>query len=320
MRESNLKLGTKFALKFHKKYGIITFSGTLAIEIALTSLNLQEGANILVSSNTCYSIINTILKLKMNPIIIYPINGLTLKDNDIVYALDKYDIDCIMLIHQFGLFNDIDVQKYKNMNIKIIEDIAQAWDITKDNYEVGKYSDIVVTSFGKTKPISYGIGGGIFFNDKTIIDSIDFCDNESRESERILQSYVYPLCETMDYNKMISLANSIAQEQRKNAKAYTELLKKQKIIKYIDYDLEQGNVWHRFPIWVDDYNLFQNIIKKIENTGLEYQLDHKIELKELPRNKNSVIIDNRIKKQYFILLRTRNINIQKQINILGKVI
>ena len=48
---------------------------------------------------------------------------------------------------------------------------------------IGIDSDIVVTSFGSTKPISYGIGGGLFFDNKKIFKEIDFCDNESREKQ-----------------------------------------------------------------------------------------------------------------------------------------
>ena len=59
---NNKLLGEKFAQDFNKKYGIITYSGTLAIEIALSSLGLKKGDKILVLSEICYSIVNTILK------------------------------------------------------------------------------------------------------------------------------------------------------------------------------------------------------------------------------------------------------------------
>ena len=60
---NNKLLGEKFAQDFNKKYGIITYSGTLAIEIALSSLGLKKGDKILVLSEICYSIVNTILSV-----------------------------------------------------------------------------------------------------------------------------------------------------------------------------------------------------------------------------------------------------------------
>ena len=119
MKDENLALGSKFAKNFNKKYGVVTYSGTLAIEIALQSLGLKQKAKILVSSNVCYSIINTIIKLNMVPVIKLPQNNLFLTDSDIKEVFTKQRIDCILLVHQFGLFNNIDILMYKNMGIKI---------------------------------------------------------------------------------------------------------------------------------------------------------------------------------------------------------
>lgn len=314
----NYLLGLKFAQKFNKKYGIITYSGTLAIEVALSSLKLKKGANVLVLSEVCYSIVNTILKLDFNPVIVIPQSGLYLIDDDIEKVLSKQNIDCILLVHQYGIFNKINLQKYKNKGIKIIEDVAQAWSIGNNDYKIGKFSDIVVTSFGKSKPLSYGIGGGLFFNQKTIFINLDYYDNESREKEKVLLSYTYPLCECIKYDNLISIADDIVKEQRNNAKQYYNLLKNNNLIKCIEYD--DRHVWHRFPIWVDDGNLYTKMVNELSKTNLDYQLLHKISLVDLKRNKNCIKYNNQSKEKYIILLRTRNIDIDRQIKILKKII
>ena len=104
----------------------------------------------------CYSIINTVLKLGLVPVIKTPNNGLFFTNDDIDVVIDKEIIDCILLVHQFGILNNISKRKYKKLNIKIIEDVAQAWDLKDNNgmNNIGIDSDIVVTSFGSTKPIS----------------------------------------------------------------------------------------------------------------------------------------------------------------------
>ncbi len=320
MREDNLLLGKKLANLFHKKYGIITYSGTLSIEVALTSLNLKENAKILVSSEVCYSIINTILKENYIPVIVEPINGLYLTDKDIIKVLETENIDCILLVHQYGILNDIDIKEYKKKGIKIIEDIAQAWNIKGENYYIGKDSDIVVTSFGKTKPLSYGIGGGLFFNDKTILEKIDFCDNKSREENSILLSYAYPLCNDINYNTLIQKANNIVQEQRDNATKYYELINKYDAIKCIPIDKHIENVWHRYPIWVDDKKLYKRLIIELETSDLSFQLQHQIELIKLKRNRKCIQYCFSKKKYKFILLRTRNVDIEKQLVILKEII
>lgn len=319
--KDNLLLGTEFAKNFNKNYGVITYSGTLAIEIAIQSLGLKQNAKILVSDNVCYSIINTILKSNMIPVIKTPQNGLFLTDDDVQDVLTNQSIDCILLVHQYGLFNSIDILKYKSIGIKIIEDVAQAWNI-KDNqdYIIGEYSDVVVTSFGKTKPISYGIGGGLFFNDNNILEKIDFCDNLSRKKINILLSYAYPLCNEINYNKLKLLADKIVEEQRDNAGKYSNILRNQKKIKYLDSELYSGNVWHRFPIWVDDKAIYKKIIDLLKDSELEYQLPHEIKLTDLPLCDNCIKINNSDYETNQILLRTRNVNIDKQLNIIEKIL
>ena len=205
----NFLLASKFARNFNKKYGVITYSGTLAIEVALSNLGLEKGDKVLVLSEVCYSIVNTILKLDLIPVIVTSKNRLYLTDEDIDSVLEKQNIKCILLVHQYGILNKINLEKYRTQGIKIIEDVAQSWDIGSDNYKIGEYSDIVVTSFGKTKPLSYGIGGGVFFNDKSIFKIIDYCDNESRENENILLSYAYPLCKKINYHDLKNIADDI---------------------------------------------------------------------------------------------------------------
>ena len=317
---NNRLLGNSFAKDFNKKYGIITYSGTLAIEIALNSLNLRKQSKVLVLSEVCYSIVNTIIKLNLTPIIVNSKNQLYLTDSDIDEVLKKENIDCIILVHQYGILNNINFNKYMKMGIKIIEDVAQAWSIGNDNYIIGKYSDIVVTSFGKTKPLSYGIGGGLFFNDSSVFKEIDYCDNESREKEGVLLSYAYPICESIKYDKLKTVADSIVEEQRNNAKEYSNLLKKQEKIKFLDSDIYVGNVWHRFPIWVDDIILYDKIVQLLKSSNLEYQLEHEIKLEDLPICTNCIKINNQCSSFYLILLRTRNINIKKQLKELDYII
>ena len=319
MKDENIKLGSTLAKYYNKKFGIITYSGTLAIEIALTNIDLEKNANILVSSNVCYSIINTILKLQMNPIIVDPANDLYLTEEDILKVINNQKIDCIIQVHQYGILNDIGDIKNKYKYIKIIEDVAQAWDIRSSDYFIGKYSDVVVTSFGSTKPLKLGIGGGVFFNNDILIDNIDYCDNESRESKKNLLSYLLPICDKIDVNKLMSIGNKIVREQRSNVDEYLKIFRNQKIFEYIDIS-NVSNTWHRYPIWVNNKQLYLKIINMISETELQYQLPHEIILKDLSMCYDCKKIDNRKQKKYFILLRTKDINISLQVSILNDVI
>lgn len=267
----NSLLGSKLAKYFNKKYGIITYSGTLAIEVALKSLRLKRKSKVLITSNVCYSIINTVLKLGLVPVIKTPNNGLFFTNDDIDMVIDKEIIDCILLVHQFGILNNISKRKYKKLNIKIIEDVAQTWDLKDNNgiNNIGIDSDIVVTSFGSTKPISK--------------------------------------------------ANEIVDEQRLCAREYSNVLLNQKTIKYINYEQNSGNVWHRFPMWIENQKTFGKIKKILEKSTLEFQFEHDVKLTDLPMCQKCIKY-NENTHYYFILVRTRNVNIENQVKNLKKLI
>lgn len=320
LRNDNLKLGKYLAQKFDKSIGVITYSGTLALELALIDCNFSKNTGVIVSSEVCSSIINTIIKLDLIPLIIYPQKDMILTNEEVDRVLQQYQVGCILLVHQFGLVNNISKIKHNYPHIKIIEDIAQSWDISQKNYKVGNYSDYIVTSFGKTKPLSYGIGGAIMTNNESILDKIDFCDSISRESKNVLYSYAYPLCDKINIKKLINNADKIVNNQRKVAKYYMDLFKDNKNIYFIQNN--HLNTWHRFPIWIKDDQYFNCFLKLLDTCEIKYQLPHKIEIGSLPMVKTKAIIINNCKiKSNIILLRTRvsNTNYKSKISKLKKL-
>lgn len=315
----NEKLGLEFGKIVNKKYGVITYSGTLAIELALKCLNLTKGDKVLVSSEVCSSIVNSIKKLGLTPVLVVPKNKIILTDEDIKKVLIKQKISCIILVHQYGIINEISKKIYKTLKIKIIEDIAQSWIDKNTITYIGKNSDIVVTSFGKTKPLSYGVGGGMFFNDKTYIKYFDFCDNKSREKKEILCSYLYPLCHKINFKKLCKKGDAIVNIQRRNSILYYKLLKKYCFVNFLDIKKLNKNTWHRLPIYFENQKFFLDFIFFADKYKLNYQIQHKKCLTELPVSNNAVKLNYNKKQKYYILLKTRNINIIKQLITLNKI-
>ena len=321
LQNDNLKLGKYLAQKFDKSIGIITYSGTLALELALIDCNFPKNTGVIVSSEVCSSIINTIIKLGLTPVMIYPQKDMILTNDEVEHVLQQYQVGCILLVHQFGLVNDISRIKNNYPHIRIIEDIAQSWDISQRDFRVGEYSDYIITSFGKTKPLSYGIGGAIMTSNESILNKIDFCDSVSRESKNILYSYAYPLCNKINIKKLMHNADKIVNNQRKVAKYYMDLFKDNKNIYFIQNN--HLNTWHRFPIWIKDDQYFNYFLKLLDICKIKYQLPHKIEIGSLPMVKTKAIIINNCKiKSNIILLRTRvfHTNYKSKISKLKKLI
>ncbi|MBQ3297706.1 MAG: DegT/DnrJ/EryC1/StrS family aminotransferase [Bacilli bacterium] len=314
--KDNILLGSQLAKFFGKEKGLITYSGTLAIELALA--NLLSKGNVLVSNRVCYSIINTIIKLGLKPIIVCPRNGLYFENNEIEKIVEKEKIDCILLVHQYGYFNEINSIKEKYPNIKIIEDVAQSWIVQTKEQPIGKYSDIVVTSFGKTKPLSYGIGGGLFYNDDVDIDNIDYCDNDSRLNEKITYAYLYPQCNSIDIKELISIGNDNVLNQQNNSKKYYQFLKKYSFIK--NYYVGKNSSYHRYVILIENNDKYKRLVELLKKSKIEYQLLHSVYLEDLPICKSEKKLNIKNNCNNYVFLRTRNIDIDNQINELKEIL
>lgn len=306
----NIIMGKQLAKEYNRKFGIITYSGTLAIEYSIKILNLKEKSKILVLSTVCSSIINTIIKCGMIPLIIQPDNGYSLTDDEIDRVIKRHQISCILLVHQYGMMNKINVEKYKEKNIKIIEDVSQ---IYINKHIKNSVSDIIITSFGSTKPLSYGIGGAILFDNENYFNLIDYCDNCSREKDNILLSYAYP--KKIKIKPLIKKANKIIFYQRKISKKIYNKFNNNNDFKLI-YDGNESS-YHRLILIFEKKIKYDKYIELFNKYKLMYQIPHEVETIDLPIAKKSIKI-MRKRKLYFILIRTRNVRISSQVKKLAK--
>lgn len=305
----NLICGNKLSQHFNKENGVIVYSGTLAIESALQCAEIKKDDKVLVSSASCYSIFEAISKVGAIPVIIIPKNKLTLTIDEIKNVLNKEEnIKCIIVVHQYGLVQNVrEIKKICKNDVVIIEDVAQAWNIVDSGYNAGIYSDYVITSFGKTKPLSFGIGGAIFSNN-SLKEHFDFYDNESRRSDKTLISYTYPECKKINVDKLIKIGDKNIKKQRHIAELLTlGLVDNEKVEVLID-TIYNSSTWHRFPIIIKNKKYAKKVQIALEKSKTKYQLPHEDELYELDmvNNSNAIIIGDSVKENNIILIRTRN--------------
>jgi dTDP-4-amino-4,6-dideoxygalactose transaminase len=311
---------TQISKVINKKFAIAVFSGTIAIESALICLKIKKGDKVLISSSVCYSVFESIVRVGAIPVIVSPSQDFTLSPKDVQIVLnEEKDIKCIILVYQYGLTQNTKRISEVTKNIPIIEDIAQAWNISIKEAKIGEYSDIVITSFGKTKPISIGYGGAMFSNNN-YNDLFDFYDNKSREKSGVLLPYTI---DTSSINSSIILknANKIVDYQRMIAAQLSECFLNKEGIHYIIDEDGSMSTWHRFPICIDDVKLFNELIILLNKFDIKFQLPHDKELFEIEmvKNSNAIIYKKHYKKRNWILIRTRT-NEMKKIKLLKEAL
>ena len=298
----------KIKNKYNKKNAIIVYSGELAIETVLINEKIGKGDYVVIPNNVCYRILNAIIRRESIPIIVRPENELVITDKDISKILENYNVKCILAVHQFGLKVDIKKLRSKCKNNEIIiEDIAQGWDIFSEE-KTGSSSDYIVSSFGKGKPLDFGIGGIVLTNNNNIIDNMDYNNIQSRYSEKELIPYIMPYNSNLNLSELMNKADKKKRHNIKLARICYEEIKNKKINFYKIEKVEEC-YWERIPIWTEDTAIFKQMIAIAEKMGVSYEPYHNKMLEELHllKNKKYTYINLSTKKRLFMLLKTEEL-------------
>ena len=160
------KFESQMAHYVGRKHATACASGTAALDIAVSALELQEGDEVIMPSFTIISCAQALTKLGIKPVLIdseYRTFNMRVKD---VESKITPKTKAIMIVHIFGLTVDIDpiINLAKKYNLKIIEDAAQAIGQTYKGNQCGSFGDISIFSFYPNKHITTGEGGMVLCN------------------------------------------------------------------------------------------------------------------------------------------------------------
>ena len=191
-------VGGKYVSKFEKnfstylniKHSIGVGNGTDALEVALWSLDLPKGSEVIVPANTFIATSEAVSR-----------NGLKIKfvDCNKYYQINTKSIEenitpntsAIIAVHLYG--HPANMKKIleiaKKYNLKVIEDCAQAHGAMIDNQKVGTFGDIATFSFYPGKNLgAYGDGGMVVTNNDNLATKIRQYINHGR-SEKYLHEF-----------------------------------------------------------------------------------------------------------------------------------
>jgi perosamine synthetase len=166
------KFEKNFSNFIGNKYSVAVSSGTAALEIAIKSLKLKKGDEVIIPNFTIIS--NAIAVLKENLSIklvdcnIYDWNMNILEVEKKITKKTKAII--ATHIYNFPLRIDILKKICKKKKIILIEDAAEVIGQRLNNKLCGSYGDISIFSFYANKQITTGEGGMITTNNKKLYE------------------------------------------------------------------------------------------------------------------------------------------------------
>lgn len=179
------------------KYGIATSNGTTALHLALISLGIGIGDEVIVPDLTFAATINSVIYTGATPVIVD-----IEKDS---WCIDPFEIEkaitsktkAIIPVHLYGQPCDMDkiMTLAKKYNLCVIEDCAEAHGAKFKGEIVGSFGDIGCFSFYGNKVITTGEGGMCVTNSKEVCEKIkvlrDHGMNKSRRYWHDVIGYNY---------------------------------------------------------------------------------------------------------------------------------
>lgn len=223
------------------KHGILTTSGSCAGLLALSSLELPKGSEVIISAVTFPTIFNIILQCDLVPVVVDAKVGTYNFDVDEVEQAikkSKGKVKAVIAIHAVG--NPCDMPRLmkvaKKYHVKVIEDNCDGWGSSIGSRKVGSFGDVSITSFHAAHIVSMGVGGGCFTNDKSIAQRIRMYRDWGRQANTTKKNtyktlpkdynprFIY---EKIGYNfQILELQAAMGRVQLKRAKRIKEWRKK----------------------------------------------------------------------------------------------
>jgi dTDP-4-amino-4,6-dideoxygalactose transaminase len=159
----------EFAEYNNVKYCTGVASGLDALTISLKLLDLPDGTEVIVPSNTYIATILSIMLNGFKPVLVEPDISTYNIDPDLIEDAITPKTRVVMVVHLYGKPCDMDriMDICKRHNLFLIEDCAQAHGATYKGRNTGTFGDLSAFSFYPTKNLGcLGDGGAIVTNNE----------------------------------------------------------------------------------------------------------------------------------------------------------
>lgn len=312
------------------KYSVGVSSGTDALILALQSIDIQKGDEVITTSHTAFATIAAIVDVGATPVFI------DIKENDFTIDVSKIEkkisnkTKAIIAVHIYG--NPVDIKELikikKKYKIPLIEDCAQAHGAEYNKKKVGTFGDFSCFSFYPTKNLgTFGDAGIVSTNKNKIYKKLKLLREygwvkknvslQKGSNKRLDELHAGILNIKLAYldqfnNKRILIAHK-----------YLKFIKSKKII-LPEIDSFKKHVFHLFVVRVKNKKRdnFLNYLKKNDiYAGIHYPIPNHLQKPFLKYHNTKLPITEEISKEIVSIPNyplLSNKQISKIINVINK--
>jgi dTDP-4-amino-4,6-dideoxygalactose transaminase len=252
--EETEKFEDEFSKYIGAKFGIGVNSGSDALYLAVKSLGISIGDEVITVSHTMISTVDAITRNGAKPIFV-DINPETyLMDVSKVEAKISDKTRAILPVHLYGQPVDMDplMEIAEKYGLNVIEDACQAHGAKYRNAKVGSIGDIGCFSFYPTKNLgAYGDGGMLTTSNKELADKLIKMRNYG-QSAKYYHDFV-GVNSRLDEIQAAILRSKLRhldewnEKRRTTAKLYTDLLSKTEVTTPIEKEYAK-HAYHLYVI------------------------------------------------------------------------
>ena len=237
------------------KYAVATTSGTTALHLALLSLRIKEGDEVIVPSFSFIATANIMLFCNAKPVFC-DVDPKTFNiDTQKIEKLINEKTKAIMPVHLYGQPADMKpiIEIAEKKGVYVIGDAAQAHGAKYENKIIGSFGDVECFSFYPTKNMTTGEGGMLTTNDEKLAEKARSIQNHGREKTK--WGYEHG---RLGYNyRMTDVAAAIGIEQLKKLPGFVK--KRKENAQY--YDKNINNVVTPYVLENTEHSYHQYTIK-----------------------------------------------------------
>ncbi|QCH26950.1 LegC family aminotransferase [Clostridium tyrobutyricum] len=271
----------RFAKYMNVKSAVVTMNGTSALELALRTLNIGIGDEVIVSSMTFISPVNTIKYVGAEPVFVDVCRDTWVMDADKVEELITPKTKAIMPVHIYG--HPVDMDKIMDIanrhSLYVIEDATESLASEYKGKKVGSIGHIGCFSFNGNKLITTGAGGMLITDDEKLGKRAKYLSTQTKTvlpngsfyHEEIGYNFRMPnLLAAMGCAQLENI-NEYSNIKRNNASLYNKFLYN---IKGITLPVEREgvkNIYWLYSILVEDeYDISRDeLILQLKKNGVQ---------------------------------------------------
>lgn len=275
------KFENDFASYVKVKKAISTMNGTAALELALRTLGIGEGDEVIVPSLTFISPVNTIRYVGAEPVFVDVCRDTYVMDANKIEEMISAKTKVIMPVHIYGQIVDMDkvMEIAKKYNLFVIEDATESLGSMYKGREAGTIGNMGCFSFNGNKLITTGAGGMLVTNDEKLGERAKYL---STQTKTVLENGAF-YHEEIGYNlRMPNIIAAMGCAQLENIEEYINMKLQHgseydsllKDVKGIKLPAKKDNIinvnWLYSILVEEDYSFTRDeLIRKLKESGIE---------------------------------------------------